>query len=69
MMKKVVEWKYSSTILDLGTKWTQVVSFAPLQIYPRGNSPQYPLDRRVGGFQSRSGLCGEDKNVLPLPGM
>jgi hypothetical protein len=23
--------------------------------YPRGKSPQYPLDRRLGGPQSRSG--------------
>jgi hypothetical protein len=24
-----------------------VVSFAPLPLYPRGNSPRYPLDRRL----------------------
>jgi hypothetical protein len=28
---------------------------------PRGNTPKYSLDRRLGGPQNRSGLCGEDK--------
>jgi hypothetical protein len=32
-------------------------------------SPRYPLDRRLGGPQSRSGRCGVDKNTLPLPGI
>jgi hypothetical protein len=34
-----------------------------------GEEPQYPLDRRLGGPQSRSGRCGEEKNLLPLPGI
>jgi hypothetical protein len=33
------EWRYSSTILDLGTRWNWVVSFKPLPLYPRGNRP------------------------------
>jgi hypothetical protein len=35
-------------------------------IYSQGKSPWYPLDRRLGGPQSRSGLCGEEKNSQPL---
>jgi hypothetical protein len=31
-------------------------------------SPPHPLGRRLGGLQSRSGRCGIDRNVLPLPG-
>jgi hypothetical protein len=31
--------------------------------------PWYPLDRRLGGLQSRSGLSGEEKNPQPLPGL
>jgi hypothetical protein len=31
-----------------------------------GKSPWYPLDRRLGGPQSRSGRGGEDKNFQPL---
>jgi hypothetical protein len=32
-----------------------VVSFTPGPLYPQGKSPSYPLDRRLGGPQSRSG--------------
>jgi hypothetical protein len=43
----------------LGTSWW-VVSFIPRPLYPRGISPWYPLDRRLGGPQSRSGRSGEN---------
>jgi hypothetical protein len=46
-------------ILDLGTSWRRVVSFTPHLLYPRGKSPHYPLDRRLGGPQNRSGRYGE----------
>jgi hypothetical protein len=36
---------------------------------PQGNSPLYPLDRRLDGSQSRSGRGGEDKNSQPMPGL
>jgi len=35
-----------------------MVSFTPLPLYPQGTSPWYPLDRRLGGPQSRSGGGG-----------
>jgi hypothetical protein len=62
------KWRYSSNILDLETRWRRVVSFMALPFYPRGNIPKYPVDRRPGRFQSRSGRCGIEKN-LPLPGI
>jgi len=34
-----------------------------------GKQPRYPLDRRLGGPQSRSGRGGEEKNPQPLPGL
>jgi hypothetical protein len=35
---------------------------------PQGKSPGHPLDRRLGGPQSRSGHSGgEEKNSRPLP--
>jgi hypothetical protein len=49
-------------ILDLGTRWKWVVSFAARPLYTRGKSPWYPLDRSLGGPQSRSGRGGEEKN-------
>jgi hypothetical protein len=49
----MVKWRYRSTILNIGTRrW--VVSFTPRSLYPRGNSPRYPLNRKLGGPQSRS---------------
>jgi hypothetical protein len=63
------EWRYSSTILDLSTKWRWVVSFTPRPLYPRGNRPQYPLNRRLGEPQSRSGRCAIEKNFLPVLGI
>jgi hypothetical protein len=46
--------------LDLGTSWRWVVNFTPRPLYPRGKSPRYPMDRRLGGPQSRSGRFGEN---------
>jgi hypothetical protein len=37
-------------------------------LYPQGNSSWYPVDRRLGGPQSRSGRGGEEKNSQSLPG-
>jgi hypothetical protein len=39
------------------------------QLYPQGKSGQYPLDRRLGGPQSRSGRGGEEKNSQTLWGL
>jgi hypothetical protein len=53
-------------VLDLGTRWRWAVSFTPRPLYLQGKSPQYPLHRRLGGVQSRSGSGGE-KNSQLLP--
>jgi hypothetical protein len=42
-----------------------VVNFTPRPLDPRGKSPRYPLDRRLGGPQSRSGRFGEEKILDP----
>jgi hypothetical protein len=57
------------SILDLGSRWRSVVSFTPRPLYPQGKSPWYPLDKKLGGPQSRSGGGGEEKNSQPLPGL
>jgi hypothetical protein len=56
---------YRSTFLDLGTSCRWVVCFMPQPLYPRGKSPRYPLDRRLGGPQNRSGWHGEEKILAP----
>jgi hypothetical protein len=43
------EWKFGCTIFVLSTRWRWVISFMPLPFYPRGKSPQSPMDRRLGG--------------------
>jgi hypothetical protein len=64
--RRMGEWRYSSTFLDPGTRCKRVVIFRPVPLYPRGKGPRYPLDRRLGGAQRRSGRCGEEEN-LALP--
>jgi hypothetical protein len=51
----------------LGPRWRWVDSFTHRPLYPQGKNPWYPLDRRLGGPQSRSGLDGEEKNSQPPP--
>jgi len=46
-----------------------VVSATPHPLYPQGKSPQYPLDRRLGGTQSWPGHGVKKKNSQPLPGI
>jgi hypothetical protein len=46
-----------------------VVSFVPPPLYSQGKNPWYPLDRRMGGSQSRSGCSGEEKTSQLLPGL
>jgi hypothetical protein len=49
--------------------WRWVVSFMSQPLYPWGKIPWYPLDRKLGASQSQSGHCGEEKNLLALPGI
>jgi hypothetical protein len=65
-LRRAGEWGHSSTFVELGTRWW-MISFTSRPFYPRGKSRRYPLDRRRGGAQSRSELCGEQKNLMTLP--
>jgi hypothetical protein len=49
------------------TRWRYIVTFTPQPLYPHGKSPSYPLDRRLGGPQSRSRCGGEEKISQPSP--
>jgi len=61
------EWRFSSMHSDLGAAWRWVVSFSPQPLYLQGKRLRYPLYRRVGGPQSRSECCGEEKNSIISP--
>jgi hypothetical protein len=47
--------------------WKEV-SGHPLPLWPQRNKPWYPFCKRPDERQSRSGLYGQEKNLLPLPG-
>ena len=59
--RHVGEWTYSWLILNFSTRWRWVVRFTLW-----GKSPRYPLNKGVGGPQSR---CGEssDKRKISRP--
>ena len=52
-------------IPDLGTKCDWVVSVAVRGGFTPRTAPRYPLFRRLGRSQSRSGRFGEEKNSWP----
>jgi hypothetical protein len=62
--RHIGEWMYGSTI-GLGTKWMWVASFMPWLLYTKGNRPQDPLDRRLGGPQTWFGHCGIEISFSP----
>jgi hypothetical protein len=59
------ECSYSSTIFDLGTRWSgQLHGLAALL---PGNRPWFPLGRRLCGPKSQSRCHEEEKSVGPAP--
>jgi hypothetical protein len=54
-------------ILNLWTIWRPVVSFTQQQLYLWDKRRRYPLDRRLGWPQSRSGRGGEKKTSQNCP--
>jgi hypothetical protein len=67
--RRMSDWRFSSTILDLGTRKGLLVSFTITQLYSHWKETRYPLDRRLGGPQRKSGRCGAGRNLLPVPGI
>jgi hypothetical protein len=61
------ERRYSSNILDLGIRWTWLHAPAALPSGDLPPLPQFQLDRRLNGPQSRPG--GGEENNLHLPGI
>jgi hypothetical protein len=46
-----------------------MVSFTPQPLYTQGKRLLYPLDRRLGGPQSRSGRGSVEENSQSLSGL
>jgi hypothetical protein len=62
--RHMCEWRNSSIILDIVTRWRWVVSFTTQLLYFRGKNFRYPLDRRVGGPHIKFWRYGEEKNLI-----
>jgi hypothetical protein len=52
-------------IFGLGARWGEWSASRPGHFTPKERAPQYPLYRKLGGPQSRSGRGGEEKNSQP----
>jgi hypothetical protein len=59
------EWRHSSTIIDLSSRWRWVVSFMLQPLYILGKSPWYPMYRRLCGLQSKCGHWSRGKSLAP----
>jgi hypothetical protein len=65
----VGEWRYNPThSLTSAADRGEGSSSRPGRFTPR-REPRYPLNRRLGGPQSRSGNLGEEKNLFPVLGI
>jgi hypothetical protein len=59
------EARLHSLLTSAEDKGSQIHAPAALALV---KEPRYPLDRSLGGPQSRSGRFVKKKNLLPLPG-
>jgi len=57
------------TFLTLAQDEGKWLASLPSHLTPRERVPWYPLDRSLGGPQSRSGHRAKEKNSQPLPGL
>jgi hypothetical protein len=46
-----------------------VTNILPWPVYRRGKGTRYPLSRKLGGSQNRSGIYGEKKDLLSPVGI
>jgi hypothetical protein len=53
------------TCLSVGTTGSALITFTPRPLYPRENSPQWSLDRRLGGAESQSGRHVVKQYLIP----
>jgi hypothetical protein len=62
--RRYSSYSFTTSVLD-GGEWS---ASRPGRALPPGKGPRYPLDRRLGGPQSRSGHRGYRKILCPRPG-
>ena len=49
LWRHIREWSIAPLILNLGIRWSWVVSFLPRPFYPPGKTPRYRFRGRLGG--------------------
>jgi len=57
---------YGGVRVQLDTFLISALSFKPRPIYSRGKGTRYPLGRRVGGPQSRSGPLNKSGKLYTI---
>jgi len=55
-------------IYTVGIGWRRVLSCTAKPSYLQGQSPHWPLGKRLGWLQQWSRSCGEEKNFFPVMG-
>ena len=60
---------YIAYLVNLDIRWRWVAILIPHPRYPWENGCSCPLNRLLGGSQSWSGWCVNEKILLPLPGI
>jgi hypothetical protein len=55
----------ATPFLTLAADGGELSASRPCRFIPGGKKPRYPLDKRLGGPQSRFGCCREEKNLSP----
>jgi hypothetical protein len=61
------EWRCSSTVLDLGTRWRWVVNFTPLPLNPRGKNPRCRLYRKLESLLIKRLKCFDSASWRSKP--
>ena len=59
------QWRYSSTILNLGTGYRWLISFTAWSFFFAEKESPHPLKREASGPHSRSRRFGEEKASFP----
>lgn len=69
VLRHVDEWRYRSTILNLGSRWRLMIGFTLLSSFARVQSHQYSLSSSLVGAKGVFGRFGVEKTPLSLPGI
>jgi hypothetical protein len=61
------EWRYSFSIVHLGTRQRWMVSFTPRPLYAWWKSPPYTMEWKLYEPQCRYGRLAREKSALRIP--